>query len=83
VRGHWLAAGPPGSDPESPSEACGSSARASKRLSRADAGLACACLRCCSLDSMRGLALDHDAVIRRGVPVPTRVRARRKLEQDP
>ena len=29
-----------------------------------------ACLRCCSLESMRELALDHDALIRRGVPVP-------------
>jgi hypothetical protein len=26
-----------------------------------------ACLRWCSLDSMRGLALHHDALIRRGV----------------
>src|SRR5216684_378527 len=33
-----------------------------------------ACLRCCSLESMRELALDHDALIRRGVPVPARVR---------
>src|SRR4029077_18340500 len=41
-----------------------------------------ACLRCCSLESMRVLALDHDAVIRRGVPVPVRVHARRKLLQD-
>src|SRR5690349_17762103 len=41
-----------------------------------------ACLRCCSLESMREVALDHDAVIRRGVPVPARVHARRKLLQD-
>src|SRR5712664_1787961 len=41
-----------------------------------------ACLRCCSLESMRELALDHDALIRRGVPVPARVHARRKLLQE-
>jgi len=35
-----------------------------------------ACLRCRSLESMRKLALDHDALIRRGVPVPARVHAR-------
>src|SRR5690349_7850606 len=39
-----------------------------------------ACLRFCSLDSMCGLARDHDALIPRGVIVPTSVRARRKLE---
>src|SRR5258708_23766043 len=39
-------------------------------------------LRCCSLESMRELALDHDAVIRRAVPVPARVHARRILLQD-
>src|SRR6266853_3761331 len=42
-----------------------------------------ACLRCCSVDSMRGLARDHDALIPRGVIVPTRARARGKLEHDP
>src|SRR6266705_2166280 len=41
-----------------------------------------ACLRCCSLERMRELALDHDALIRRGVPVPARVPTRRKLLQD-
>jgi hypothetical protein len=41
-----------------------------------------ACLRCCSLESMRVLALDHDGFIRRGVRVPTHVHARRKLEHD-
>src|SRR5207245_3625076 len=41
-----------------------------------------ACLRCSSLGSMRELALDHDALIRRGVPVPARVHARRKLLQE-
>jgi len=41
-----------------------------------------ACLRCCSLESMRELALDYDTLIRRGVPVPARVHARRKLLQD-
>src|SRR5713226_2589925 len=41
-----------------------------------------ACLRCCSLESMRELTLDHDALIRRRVPVPARVHARRKLLQD-
>src|SRR5260370_2468078 len=39
-------------------------------------------LRCGSLESMRELALDHDALIRRGVPVPARVHACRKLLQD-
>jgi hypothetical protein len=38
--------------------------------------------RCCSLENMRELALDHDALIRRCVPVPARVHARRKLLQD-
>src|SRR5262245_26301840 len=41
-----------------------------------------ACLRCRSLQSMRVLAPDHGGLTRRGVPVPTYVRARRKLEQD-
>src|SRR5215468_6268644 len=41
-----------------------------------------ACLRCCSLESMGELALDHDALIRRGVPVPARVHACGKLLQD-
>src|SRR6266568_6067997 len=41
-----------------------------------------ACLRCCSLESMRELALDHDALIRRSVPMPARVHARGKLLQD-
>src|SRR5258708_8425483 len=41
-----------------------------------------ACLRCCSLERMRELALDHDSLIRRGVPVPARVHTRRKLFHD-
>src|SRR5262245_41725824 len=41
-----------------------------------------ACLRCSSLESMRELALDHGALIRRGVPVPARVHTRRKLLQE-
>src|SRR5713101_3620993 len=39
-------------------------------------------LRCCSLESMRELALDHDALISRAVPVPARVHASRILLQD-
>jgi hypothetical protein len=41
-----------------------------------------ASLRCCSLESMREPALDHDALIRRCVPVPARFHARRILLQD-
>jgi hypothetical protein len=41
-----------------------------------------ACLRCCSSKRMRELALDHDALVGRGVPVPARVHARRKLLHD-
>src|SRR5260370_37481356 len=41
-----------------------------------------ACLRCCSLERMRELALDHDALVRRGVPVPARAHTCRKLLHD-
>src|SRR5258708_38654704 len=41
-----------------------------------------ACLPCCSLESMRELALDHDAVIRRAPPVPARLHAPTVLLHD-